>query len=164
MSPEQLNEEDNLILLCPSHHAMIDKMASEYTAQRVRDIRDRHVARVANILSSAHGPYAIHSPAANRLERTLDEWRRERGNSSEEFWQRMFAGRPELLAAAAHGRAFTLNSKCYVGGKALTNRGGNVLDFLAQHGGDVVLIEIKTPAAKLLGAEYRTMSIIQNPM
>ncbi len=44
-----------------------------------------------------------------------------------------------------------------VGGKAITNRGGNVLDFLAQHHGDVVLIEIKTPSARLLGPEYRSV-------
>lgn len=48
-----------------------------------------------------------------------------------------------------------MNSKCYVGGKAVSNRGGHVADFLAQHDGDVALIEIKTPTTRLLGKQYR---------
>ena len=151
------SSESNLILLCPAHHIMIDSTPSEYPAERIIDIRKRHIARVATILSSANGTLRADKSAVNRIEWALREWERERKNSAEEFWQRMFYNRPELLSAAAHGRAFTLNSKCYVGGKAITNQGGNVLDFLAQHSGDVVLIEIKTPVAKLLGAEYRSV-------
>jgi hypothetical protein len=151
------NDESNLILLCPAHHAMIDKMPSEYPATRVIEIRRNHTSRVAAILSSANGTLTADRPAINRIEWALNEWHRERSNNSEEFWQRMFDGHPELLSAAAHGRAFKLGAKCYVGGKAITNRGGNVLDFLAQHHGDVVLIEIKTPSARLLGPEYRSV-------
>jgi hypothetical protein len=155
LSLADANDESNFILLCPSHHAMIDKMPLEYPAERIIDIRKIHITRVARILSSSTGTPAVDKPAANRIEWALGEWRRERGNSSEEFWQRMFDSRPELLSAAAHGRAFKLGAKCYVGGKSITNRGGKILDFLAQHHGDVVLIEIKTPVAKLLGSEYR---------
>jgi len=156
-SRADVDDESNLILLCTAHHAMIDRMPSEYPVERVRAIREKHIVRVAAILSSANGTLSVRTPAVNRIEQALNEWKRERNNSSEEFWQRMFSSRPELLSAAAHGRAFTLGSKCYVGGKAITNRGGNVLDLLAQHGGDVVLIEIKTPIAKLLSTEYRTV-------
>jgi hypothetical protein len=49
------NDESNLILLCPAHHAMIDKMPSEYPATRVIEIRGNHTSRVAAILSSANG-------------------------------------------------------------------------------------------------------------
>lgn len=160
LPPSEINDESNLILLCPSHHAIIDKIPSEYPAERLFEIRNNHVSRVARILASASGTFtpakpAYNKPAVNRIERVLSEWERERRNSSEEFWQRMFDSRPELLSAASYGRAFTLNSKCYVGGKAINNRGGNVLDFIAQNHGDVVLIEIKTPAARLLGTAYR---------
>ena len=160
LSRAQVDDESNLILLCPAHHAMIDTMAYEYPTARVIEIRNNHISRVARILSSANGIFspaepASSKPAVNRIEWALGEWERERKNSSEEFWQRMFDSRPELLSAASYGRAFTLNSKCYVGGKAINNRGGNVLDFIAQNHGDVVLIEIKTPVAKLLGTVYR---------
>lgn len=155
LSQADTNKEDNLLLLCPAHHAAIDSMPTEYPVERISDIRKHHISRVATILASASGTLKADKPAINRIGWALSEWKRERGNSSEEFWQRMFYGHPELLSAAAYGRAFTLNSKCYVGGKAITNQGGNVLDFIAQHHGDVVLIEIKTPVANLLGSAYR---------
>jgi hypothetical protein len=47
--------------------------------------------------------------------------------------------------------------KAYVGGKRLDNRHGNIVDFLGSvpATGSAVLIEIKTPATRLLGPEYR---------
>jgi len=155
ISQTEANGENNLLLLCPTHHLAVDRIPSEYTAERLIEIRARHTSRVAAILSFANGNRAIDKPVVNRIEFALSEWSRERGNSSEEFWQRMFDSRPELLSAAAHGRASTWNSKCYVGGKAINNKEGKIVDFIAQHNGDVVLIEIKTPVAKLLGSTYR---------
>ena len=82
-------------------------------------------------------------------------WKKERQNRSEEFWQLIFESHPELLGAATNGKPFTLNAKCYVGGKAITNRGGNIADFLLQCDSDAVLVEIKTPVTRLLGSRYR---------
>lgn len=50
-----------------------------------------------------------------------------------------------------------IQSKAYVGGKQVSNKGGNVVDFLAsvESTEAVVLIEIKTPQTRLLGGEYR---------
>jgi hypothetical protein len=149
------NQLSNLILLCPKHHRLIDALPSEYTAEKLKIIRDWHVERVARILDSAthqgQGPRA----AANKLQQALKTWERERHNGSEEYWQALFHTQPELLAPTVHGRAFALKAKCYVGGKTIDNSHGSIVDFLAQHEGDVVLIEIKTPTTKLLGAEYR---------
>jgi hypothetical protein len=158
------SNESNLILLCPTHHAMIDSTPSEYPAERIIDMRKRHIARVAAIISFANGTLRADKPAVSRIEWALHEWERERENGTEEFWQNLFDSRPELLSAAAQGRSFTLGSKCYVGGKSITNQSGKVIDFIAQHGGDVVLIEIKTPIAKLLGAEYRSVYPPSNEM
>ena len=105
--------------------------------------RQWHVDRVAAILNSA-ATTAPPPPITNRLQSALELWRTERQNPSEEFWHAVFLSRPELLAPTVNGRAFTLNSKCYVGGKAIDNSGGNVLDFLAQHSGDVALIDPPT--------------------
>jgi hypothetical protein len=144
------NESPNLLLLCATHHQAIDALPEEYPPDKLRLIRQWHLDRVASILNSA-APTVPPSPITNRLQSALDLWRIERQNPSEEFWHAVFLGRPELLAPTVNGRAFTVNSKCYVGGKAIDNSGGNVLDFLAQHGGDVVLIEIKPPTAPLVG-------------
>lgn len=151
----EANDLPNLILLCPTHHRIVDALPSEYTAEKLRLLRNWQVERVARILASAGrqatGPAAV----VNKLQQAQRTWERERQNSHEEYWQDLFKARPELLAPTVHGRAFTLRSKCYVGGKAIDNSGGNVLDFLAQHDGDVALIEIKAPTTPLVGTRYR---------
>ena len=148
------NDSSNLLLLCPAHHQAIDALPHEYPADKLRLIRQWHVDRVAAVLDSAAA--TAPAPITNRLQSALNLWRTERQNPSEDFWHAVFLSRPELLAPTVNGRAFTLNSKCYVGGKAINNSGGNVLDFLAQHSGDVALIEIKPPTAPLVGTAYRT--------
>jgi hypothetical protein len=152
--PAAANEYSNLLLLCAAHHQAVDALPEEYPPDKLRLIRQWHVDRVAKILSSAAAT-APASPITNRLQSALELWRAQRQNPSEEFWHTVFLNRPELLAPTVNGRAFTLNSKCYVGGKAIDNSGGNILDFLAQHSGDVALIEIKPPTAPLVGAAYR---------
>jgi len=50
------NERDsyaNLILLCPTHHTVIDKDEAAWSAERLRDMKDRHEAAVAPGLHSA---------------------------------------------------------------------------------------------------------------
>ena len=133
---------------------MIDAQPSEYSAEKLRLLRERHLDRVARILASARRA-AASSSVASKIQQALQTWEQERLNSHEEYWQQLFTARPELLAPTVHSRAFTLKSKCYVGGKTIENSDGNVLDFLAQHDGDVALIEIKSPTTPLLGAKYR---------
>ena len=155
MRSDELNAKSNLLLLCPSHHRWVDRNPAEFTVERLRVMRDQHFERVAKILASSNQLDTYLPAATSRLQQALVIWERERRNGSEEFWQNTFAGRPELFAGVTLGRAFTLDSKCYLGGKATTNQHGNVVDFLAQHHCDVAIIEIKTPMSKLLGAKYR---------
>jgi hypothetical protein len=144
----------NLVLLCPAHHQVIDTLPEEYPADKLRMMRRWHVERVARILNS---PHAVAQPTAkNDFEHALDVWNSERGNSAEEYWQQLLQDHPRLFAPTIPGGAFTISSKCYVGGKSLANAGGSVLDFLAQRNGDVSLIEIKSPSSRLLGGRYRT--------
>jgi len=149
------NDLPNLILVCPTHHRMMDALPSEYSAEKLGLLRERHLNRVARILASAGRLAVGPASAASKIQQALQTWERERLNSREEYWHQLFTARPELLAPTVHFRAFALKSKCYVGGKTIDNGDGNVLDFLAQHDGDVALIEIKAPTAPLLGAKYR---------
>jgi hypothetical protein len=84
-------------------------------------------------------------------------WKNNQANSSEEFWQRALAERAFVLSQVFAYPAVVIGEKMYVGGKQITNKGGNVVDFLARvkSTGSVVLIEIKTPQTKLLGPQYR---------
>jgi hypothetical protein len=152
---EAANDYPNLLLLCPTHHQIIDDLPHEYPADKLRLIRQWHLDRVAAILNNA-ATTTPKTPVTNRLQKALELWRTERRNPSEKFWHTTFENRPELLAPTVNGRAFTLNSKCYVGGKSVDNTGGNVVDFLAQHSCDLALIEIKPPTMPLVGSEYRT--------
>ncbi|MER5335967.1 Shedu immune nuclease family protein [Micromonospora sp. NPDC002717] len=152
-----LSEEgayENLLLLCPSHHELIDRLPDQYNSEWLTSMRQRHIERVTSILASLAGQTAQPS-RANRFREALAVWERERLNASEGFWQNLFASRPELLMPTLSGRPYVLNEQCYVGGKSISNRGGRVPDFLAQCHGNAVLIELKTPATKLVGARYR---------
>ncbi|WP_435589055.1 Shedu immune nuclease family protein [Micromonospora chalcea] len=145
---------ENLLLLCPSHHELIDRLPDEYTAERLALMRQRHIDRVATIISSLNSEAAPLS-RANRFREALDIWESERLNTSEGFWQRLFRGRPELLMPTLSGRPYVLNEQCYVGGKSVANHGGRVADFLVQCYGNAVLVELKTPSTKLVGVQYR---------
>jgi hypothetical protein len=152
---ELANDDSNLILLCPVHHRLVDENPSDYSAETLFRIRESHL----NVVAASPPPSNLSGPPhpreASRLERAIGIWERERQNSSEEFWHQLFKSQPELVAT--NGGAFVLNSKCYIGGKAVDNRGGNVVDFLLQQKGNAVLVEIKTPQARLLGSQYRSV-------
>lgn len=47
------NEADNLIILCPTHHSLIDQDASRYTADALRAMKTQHEERVRAILDTA---------------------------------------------------------------------------------------------------------------
>jgi len=87
----------------------------------------------------------------------LSFWKQHETNSSEEFWQKALTDRAYVLSQVFAYPIVVICSKAYVGGKQVTNKGGNVVDFLAsvESTDAVVLIEIKTPVTRLLGSEYR---------
>jgi hypothetical protein len=79
-------------------------------------------------------------------------WKSNETNNDEEFWQIALAERTFVLSQVFAYPVVIIGQKMYVGGKEITNKGGNVVDFLAQieSTGSAVLIEIKTPQTKLL--------------
>lgn len=42
LEPEKVDDPDNLILLCPSHHTVVDKQDSHYSEERLRRIKLEH--------------------------------------------------------------------------------------------------------------------------
>jgi hypothetical protein len=91
------------------------------------------------------------------LKSVLEIWRNNFQNDSEEFWQGVLTQNSFLFAQLFSFPVIILEDKAYIGGKGISNRGGNVIDFLCANNltRNVVLVEIKTPATKLLGAKYR---------
>lgn len=155
---EQRASLDNLIVMCQVHHRTIDAEPDFYTVawlREVREVRDREAVRMKALRTP---PAPLLEPAALlTLKNVLAFWEENEQNAKEEFWQRFFNENPHVLALAFPDSILKLKDKCYVGGKSLDNRHGNLLDFLYKSGStkNVVLIEIKTPALKLIGKQYR---------
>lgn len=51
LTPEQRDEYDNLILLCPTHHTLIDKNEEEWTVEKLKFIKLEHENWVQNQLT-----------------------------------------------------------------------------------------------------------------
>lgn len=91
------------------------------------------------------------------LRSILKIWEANADNRDEEFWQKLFGKHSFVLSQLFSYPVVLIRGKAYVGGKDLSNTGGNVVDFLfrTESSGAAVLIEIKTPQADLLGGLYR---------
>ncbi|MBE6899895.1 MAG: DUF4263 domain-containing protein [Ruminococcaceae bacterium] len=79
-------------------------------------------------------------------------------NNSEEFWQTtVFKENQWVLAQIFACPCTIFADKAYVGGKGISNSGGNICDFIYQNSlsQNVALIEIKTPCTELIGSQYR---------
>jgi hypothetical protein len=91
------------------------------------------------------------------IKEAISFWNANQTDAREEFWQKALEQRVFVLNQAFSYPAVVIGKKAYVGGKQITNRSGNVVDFLSatESTDAVALIEIKTPKTPLLGAEYR---------
>lgn len=143
---------ENLIVVCPSHHALIDRDPERYSVARLRELRKWSFSE-SEVVNRPQ--VVIPKKTLATLEEIVAFWERERGNPVEEVWQEFFMDNPIALALALEGRAYTLQSKCYVGGKGISNVGGNIVDFIARYYNNCALLEIKTPMTSLMGGKYR---------
>ena len=94
-----------------------------------------------------------------RVFRDVDQiWGNNTENDDEEFWQKTLLENTILLEELFVFPVVLVEDKAYVGGKALNNKGGRVVDYLAKNRltQNAILIEIKTPCTPLLGSEYRS--------
>jgi Domain of unknown function (DUF4263) len=91
------------------------------------------------------------------LKAVLKIWEENAENADEGFWQDIFSRHAYVLSQLFAYPLVVIEEKAYVGGKRLDNKHGNVVDFLGSipATGSAVLIEIKTPKTRLLGAKYR---------
>lgn len=91
------------------------------------------------------------------LRKIIELWDREKKNSSEEYWQNLLTSNPWVISQVFSYPVVIITDKAYVGGKAIDNTGGNIVDFLYKNQitNHVKLVEIKTPTTKLLSAMYR---------
>lgn len=93
-----------------------------------------------------------------KLERIATLMRNNLDNDNEEFWQTtVFKENQWVLSQIFACPCTIFADKAYVGGKGISNSGGNLCDFIYQNSlsQNVALIEIKTPCTELIGSQYR---------
>ncbi len=78
-------------------------------------------------------------------------------NSDEEFWQKLFTNNQWVISQVASTPMTIFANKGYVGGKDISNCGGNLCDFIFKNNlsDNISLIEIKTPTTNIIGSKYR---------
>lgn len=91
------------------------------------------------------------------LKDALKTWDANASNADEEFWQQTLTEHSFVLEQVFSWPTTVVNGKAYVGGKSVLNTGGNIVDFLVRNyfTSNAALVEIKTPATKLLARPYR---------
>ena len=93
----------------------------------------------------------------SKIKSTVAILERELSVDNEEHWQSLFKNNPWILSQIFSYPVTLYQDKAYVGGKAIDNTHGNVIDFLYKNKmtENSVLIEIKRPGASILGPKYR---------
>lgn len=155
---EALLSQDNLILLCPTCHHLVDKQPDIYTADWLKEAKQKHLKTLeAAIAPKQQFDFKLNEHTEISLKEAVSIWENDRHNASEEFWQQLLTKSPALLSQVFPNSSFQFGSKNYLGGKGLDNKGGNVVDFIyaSKHTENVVMVEIKTPVKDLLGKKYR---------
>jgi len=51
---EERHDLDNLILLCPNHHAVVDNDQEKYTVELLQEFKEKHIAKVNTILDQSN--------------------------------------------------------------------------------------------------------------
>lgn len=96
----------------------------------------------------------------NSLKNALKVWNENEKNGDESFWQTFFKQNSWVIAQIFSYPVILIQDQAYVGGKGIDNTGGNIVDFLYKNGlsDNVLLVEIKTPVASIVGNAYRDKS------
>ena len=93
----------------------------------------------------------------SNLKKSIHTWQTHCTNDDEEFWQQELMKNSFILSQIFSYPVLLVAGKAYVGGKSITNKDGNIADFLLKNEltQNVVLVEIKNPMTPLLGKKYR---------
>ena len=91
------------------------------------------------------------------LKTVVELWHANEANANEGFWQATLQNHAFVLSQIFATPTIFIQGKAYVGGKILPNSQGKVTDFLLANAvtKNVMIIEIKTPATRLIGGKYR---------
>ena len=146
-SAVRLLAEDNIFELVKTLLRLVTQSESvDALSDTLKSLEEDNIQRLSTTLN------------VEQLERAAEEFRSSLDNSEEEYWQKSLFGKyPWILSQLFASPLVLHGEKAYVGGKLLSNRGGNICDFIYRNRmtNNVCLIEIKTPLTELVGIPYR---------
>lgn len=95
--------------------------------------------------------------SAKRIIDVLKIWDAHREEDNEAFWQSVLSEHSYVLSQIFAVPVIFIRERAYVGGMVLDQSNAKFVDYLytTESCRDAILIEIKTPKTKLLGARYR---------
>jgi hypothetical protein len=102
----------------------------------------------------------------DQISEALALWEEHKESKAEDLWHTALRDQPFLLSQLLSAPVVIENDKVYVGGKGVKDTGGSIADFLLRNAvlDNVALLEIKTPATKLLRASaYRGGAYAPSP-
>lgn len=95
--------------------------------------------------------------SARRLIDLIRIWDANKENGDEGFWQIKLSEHAYAVSQLFSVPVTLIQGRAYVGGMSIDGKDARFLDFIFSGGNanDAILVEIKTPTTKLLGAKYR---------
>ncbi len=113
--------------------------------------------RALTVFKSNFEEAAFIGHSARRLVELLHTWDANKENGDEGFWQLKVAENAFAIAQLFSVPVALIQGHAYVGGTRISGTDGRIVDFLFSGGiaKDAILVEIKSPTAKLLGPRYR---------
>ncbi|MHB9073940.1 MAG: Shedu immune nuclease family protein [Desulfobaccales bacterium] len=95
--------------------------------------------------------------SAKRIIDVLRIWVKHKIDNDEEFWQRTFIENSYVISQVFAVPIVFIKDKAYVGGMNIDRKEAKFVDYLfsMESSREAILVEIKTPVAKLLGRKYR---------
>ena len=135
-------------------------LVSKAESEIVTALRERDPESIKSIIKQLSEGVALSQDEVNELlqrkkrlkefEHALAQW------APESHWQDFFERNKWIFGYGLNYVILTMEGHPYVGGKQVTQKGGQIPDFLGITGGEVkftVLVEIKAPATPLLGGK-----------
>ena len=118
---------------------------SKEIIEKLKKLEISTIARVNSILG------------LSQLKKVLEIWNGNQTNPDEEFWQQLFTANAWTISQVFSFPMVILEDKAYLGGKEISNRGGNIVDFIFKNKltKNTILVEIKTPMTPIIASEYR---------
>lgn len=141
-----IGDEDNYELVKILLRLITQAESHESLKKSLSELQDDNLQQLTSSLS------------IERLQRIAVLMQENLDNDDEEFWQTaVFRENQWILAQIFSSPCTIFDEKAYVGGKNLSNAGGNLCDFIYQNrlSQNVALIEIKTPCTDIIGRKYR---------